>query len=229
MTASGSLPRAIISRDALRENARAAVAAGGRIADLRGDAFGHGALTAARLVRDAGIDLVLVDDPTIAEALTGEGIDATVSAPADVSASALFGLPGAGTRPVMALTGRILSLKPLQAGEAVSYGYTHRAEGDTTIALVTGGYAQGILRALGNRAVVGAGSVLRPIVGGVAMDVCVVDLQSSDVTLERGSEVVYFGAGAAAGELSTWARVSGLRATELVATAGAKAVREWGD
>ncbi|MGP6176970.1 alanine racemase [Microbacterium sp. A196] len=227
MTVSGSLPRAIISRVALRANARAAVGAGGSVADLRGDAFGHGVLNTARIVHDAGVERLLVDDSSIAATLVAEGIDAVLGAQADISADALYGLPGAGTAPVMSLTGRILSLKPLRAGEAVSYGYTHRAERDTTIALVTGGYAQGIVRALGNHAAVGVGTVLRPIVGRVAMDVCVVDLQTSDDAQELGAEIVYFGAGSAVGELATWTRVTGMRATELVAAAGAKAVREW--
>ncbi len=130
--------------------------------------------------------------------------------------------------PAMTLIGRILSLKPLRAGEAVSYGYTHRAEHDTTIALVTGGYAQGIVRALGNAAKVEVGGVARPIVGRVAMDVCVVDLQASHVSGEAPSEVVYFGGtGPAREALADWARVTRMRATELVTVAGAKAVREW--
>ncbi|MGO2746837.1 alanine racemase [Microbacterium sp.] len=227
MTASGSLPRAIISRGALGAAARAAVAAGGEIADLRADAFGHGVLESARVVHAAGVSRVVVDDRSVAASLQAEGIDALTDADADIDSILLYGLPGSGQTPAMTLTGRILSLKPLRAGEAVSYGYTHRAEHDTTVALVTGGYAQGIVRALGNHAQVGAGSRLRPVVGRVAMDVCVVDLQTVDADTEPGSEIVYFGAGPAADELATWTRATGMRATELVATAGSKAVREW--
>lgn len=227
MTASGSLPRAAISRSALDASARAAADAGGEIADLRGDAFGHGVLETARAVHDAGIGRVVVDDESIASSLRAEGIDAVTDAEPDIDSALLYGLPGSGLTPVMTLTGRMLSLKPLRAGEPVSYGYTHRAESDTTIALVTGGYAQGIVRALGNRAHVGVGAALRPIVGRVAMDVCVVDLQTVAPDCAPGAEVVYFGAGAAADELSAWARVTGMRTTELVAAAGMKAVREW--
>ena len=65
-----------------------------------------------------------------------------------------------------AAVGTVLVVKPLRAGEGVSYGYTHRAARDTRIALVVGGYAQGIVRALGNRAPVldrgGAASDRRP-------------------------------------------------------------------
>ena len=51
----------------------------------------------------------------------------------------------------MRLTGSVLLTKALRAGEGVSYGYTHRADADTRVALVTGGYAQGVVRGLGDR------------------------------------------------------------------------------
>lgn len=227
MTASGSLPRAVISRSALSASARAAVDAGGEVADLRADAFGHGVMPTARVAAAAGVRRVIVDDSTLVERLRPDGIDAVTNGTADIDSELLYGLSGAGLRlaPVMTLSGRILARKVLRAGEAVSYGYTHRATHDTTIALVTGGYAQGIVRALGNAAHVGVGGALRPIVGRVAMDVCVIDLQ--DAPEDIGDEIVYFGGGAAVDELSTWIRVTGMRATELVTIAGIKAVREW--
>ena len=215
MTASGSLPRAVISLSALGEAARAAVAAGGEVADLRGDALGHGASRVAEIVRGAGVRALLLDG----SAPAGE---------ADIDSVLLYGLPGSGRVPAMTLSGRVLSVKPLRAGEAVSYGYTHRAEADTTVALVTGGYAQGVVRALGNSAHVEVDAVLRPIVGRVAMDVCVVDLQDPASSVEPGAEVVFFGgAGPARDALSTWSSATGLRMTELIAVAGAKAVRQW--
>jgi alanine racemase len=224
VTTSGSLPRAVISRSALRESARAAVHAGGTVADLRADAFGHGVHEAARIIQSAGVSRVVVDEVSLAS-LRGDGIDAVTDEAPDIDSTLLYGLPGSGQVPAMVLTGRMLSRKLLRAGEAVSYGYTHRAERDTTIALVTGGYAQGIVRALGNNATVGIGAGLRPIIGRVAMDVCVIDLQTDEAP-ER-TDVVYFGAGPAVDGLSAWARVTGLRMTELIAVAGAKAVREW--
>lgn len=228
MTVPGSLPRAIISLGALRASARAAVDAGGEMADLRADAFGHGVRETARVVRDAGARRVLVDDAELAESLTAEGIEAVTDGAPDIDSILVYGLPGSGLTPAMTLTGRVLSHKLLRAGEAVSYGYTYRAERDTTIALVTGGYAQGIVRALGNHAAVGVGPAMRPIVGRVAMDVCVVDLQAVGAADDDADEVVYFGGtGPAREALATWVQTTGMRATELVAVAGAKAVREW--
>ena len=75
------------------------------------------------------------------------------------------------------LRGAVLSLKRLRQGEGVSYGYTHRAPArHAVVALVTGGYAQGVVRALGNAASVVIAGERHPIVGRVAMDVCVVDV-----------------------------------------------------
>lgn len=173
---------------------------------------------------------MLVDSTGEIDALALEGIVGTTDAVADIDPVLLYGLPAGGEavpiRPVMRLAGRVLSTKRLRAGDAVSYGYTHRAPVDTNVALVTGGYAQGIVRALGNRAHVEIDGEQRPIIGRVAMDVCVVDLEGADASV--GAEVTFFGGkGPAAHNLSHWAEVTGLSAAELITVAGAHAVREW--
>ncbi|WP_231494446.1 MULTISPECIES: alanine racemase [unclassified Microbacterium] len=229
-TTSSALPRAMISRSALAAGASAAVSAGGRVADLRRDAWGHGVLAVAQLVTAAGAERVLVDARGEVEALQLEGIDGATTGEPDIDATLLYGLPDATgrtrTRPVMRLTGRVLSTKGLRPGDAVSYGYTYRASRETTVALVTGGYAQGIVRALGNRAEVEIDGAARPIVGRVAMDVCVVDLQGADA--EAGAEVTYFGGeGQAGSAIAHWAAVTGMSPAELVTVAGAHAVRGW--
>ncbi len=222
---SRSLPRAVVSARALRDNASAAIAAGGRVADLRADAYGHGVREVSRIVLDAGAGEVLVDEQVVPE-LARDGVPARGVGRPDILPAQLFGLPGSGLEPAMSLIGRILSTKPLRAGEAVSYGYTHRAVADTTVALVTGGYAQGVVRALGNRAQVEAAGELHPIVGRVAMDVCVVDI--GDAAVREGGDVVYFGGdGPARDALAMWSRLTGLDVAELVTVAGLKAVREW--
>lgn len=206
------------------------MSAGGRIADLRRDAWGHGVLAVAQVVTAAGAERVLVDAQGEVEALGLEGIHGVTIGEPDIDASLLYGLPDSAgefrTRPVMRLTGRVLSTKRLRPGDAVSYGYTYRASRETTVALVTGGYAQGIVRALGNRADVEIDGVAMPIVGRVAMDVCVLDLQGADA--EAGTEVTYFGGeGPAAAAISRWTAVTGMSAAELVTVAGAHAVRGW--
>ncbi len=230
MTSSSALPRAVISRSALAASAAAAVSAGGRIADLRRDAWGHGVLAVAYAVTAAGAEGVLVDRSNVVEALRLEGISAVVDGEADIDPGLLYGLPDSdgmlSTRPVMRLVGHVMSTKRLKAGDAVSYGYTHRATADTVVALVTGGYAQGIVRALGNEAHVEIDGVERPIIGRVAMDVCVVDLQGHEAAV--GAEATYFGGtGPAAPALARWSAVSGLSVAELVTVVGMHAERGW--
>lgn len=231
-TTSSSATRALTSRSARAAAATAAVAAGGLIADLRGDAYGHGVLPTARAVIAAGAHSAVVDSADDVALLAREGIGATVGGTADIDPHLLYGIPGAGVpdaealsaRPILRLTGRVMSTKRLRTGDAVSYGYTYRAPSDRTVALVTGGYAQGIVRALGNRAHVEIDGVLRPIVGRVAMDVCVVDLDDANAAV--GDEVTYFGgAGPAAHLLLEWADATGMSPAELLTVAAMHAVR----
>ncbi len=177
--------------------------------------------------------MVRVDGAEQVRMLRAEGLAATDADEPDIDVDLLYGLPegaGSGSRPVMRLTGTVMSLKPLHRGEAVSYGYTHRAAADTTLALVTGGYAQAIVRALGNRAHVEMHGRLHAIVGRIAMDVCVIDLGNADrltgAPVAEGDEVTYFGGSGPAREaLREWSAATGLTAAELVCAAGLRASR----
>ena len=218
-----SAPVALLSLSALEANVAAALAnAPGEIVDVRADAWGHGAALVAAAALRAGAGAVLAD-PATAASLAGEIDPARVVTSGEpVDAEAVLGLSGHGAS-VLSLRGWVLSLKALRAGEGVSYGYTHRAARDTTVALVTGGYAQGIVRALGNRAEVAIAGRRHPIVGRVAMDVCVVDVGGADVA--RGDEVTFFG-GDGAPEIGEWAAATGMSAGELVTAVGRRAGRE---
>ncbi|MGN8025909.1 alanine racemase [Microbacterium sp. 22242] len=223
--------RSLISRSALVTGAARAVAAGGRgIADLRRDAWGHGLLETARVAIDAGARAVRVDGAAEVDVLRAEGIAATCDEQADLEPRLLYGLPDAAGElpgaPAMRVVGRVLSTKDVEAGGGVSYGYIHRAPRDSRLALVTGGYAQGVVRALGSRASVEIDGVLRPIVGRIAMDVCVVDIGGLPVAL--GAEVTYFGgSGPQAGAVADWARITGMTVGELVAVVGRRTERAW--
>lgn len=214
--------RAQISREALTANAigRAGPDA---VADLRRDAFGHGAALVAAALADAGVTRAIAD-PTDRDVVTAAGVDVVDAAPT-LDPRDLFGLPGGGGAPAMRLVGSVLTVKPLRAGEGVSYGSTHIAPADTTVALVTGGYGQGVVRALGNRAHVEIAGNPHPIVGRVAMDVCMVDVGYAPVQVD--DEVVFFGGtGPAASALAEWEAATGMRATELVCALGLRLRRE---
>lgn len=197
------------------------------VADLRADAWGHGIRAVAGALLDVGVGSLRVDEHG-ARLLSASGITRfTTTAEPDLDPLTIYGLPGGapGSRPAMRLTGTVLSTKPLLTGEGVSYGYTHRAPVDTHVALVGGGYAQGIVRSLGNRVAVTYGGSRLPIVGRVAMDVCVVDIADADI--RRGDEVVFFGDPRHGDpSLAEWVDATGLTAPELVALVGVRSQRE---
>lgn len=208
----GTAPRARVDVDTLADNVRRT--AQGRpdaAVDGRRDACGHGIAHLVRAARAAGVATVLTEADDLDEWCR------YVVLPL----SAIYGLEGAGA-PALSLSGPVLSTKSLVAGEGVSYGYVHRAAHDTRIALVSGGYAHGVPRSVGGSATVRIGEGEFPIVGRVAMDVCVVDIGNADVV--PGNEAVFLGAQHPRA-LSAWADASGLTEVELVAAVGLHAPR----
>jgi alanine racemase len=111
----------------------------------------------------------------------------------------LYGLPAAasadaaalGLRPVMRLEGAVAAVRRVPAGTGVSYGYTHRTEHDTTLALVPLGYADGVPRAASSRAEVSINGRRCPVVGRIAMDQFLVDVGEGAVRV--GDRVVLWG------------------------------------
>ncbi len=128
--------------------------------------------------------------------------------------------------PVARLTGRVVTVKRIRAGEGVSYGYIYRAPADGWIALVTGGYADGVPRSLGNRACAVVNGRRVRIIGRVAMDVLVVDL--GDVTARPGDEAVLLGdPGNGEPSVSEWAAITGSDPVAVMAAIGPRVVRSY--
>ncbi|QYK42988.1 MAG: alanine racemase [Paracoccaceae bacterium] len=86
------------------------------------------------------------------------------------------GLPFEGAARVAGLSLPVVQLRDLAPGEAVGYGCTFVAEAETRIATVSGGYADGLMRALSHRAVLWAGDEPCPVAGRVSMDLIAVDV-----------------------------------------------------
>ena len=76
--------------------------------------------------------------------------------------------------------------------EGVSYGLTYKAPHPTRVAMIQVGYADGYPCTLSNNGEVLIGGMRRPIIGRVCMDVCVVQLESTD-KVAIGDEVVLIG------------------------------------
>jgi alanine racemase len=110
-----------------------------------------------------------------------------------------------GLRPAMKLASYVAGVRVAAPGDSVGYGRTFRAVELTRIAIVPIGYADGVRRALGNRAEVLVAGRRCPIVGTISMDQLTVRLP--DDWGEAGDEVVFFGAagdGLAGGPTVAW-------------------------
>lgn len=83
-------------------------------------------------------------------------------------------------------------VKPVAAGETVSYGRTWTAERDTVVGTVPVGYADGYSRLLSNRGRMLIDGRSCPVIGRVCMDQTMVDL-GPDATDLVGDEVVLIG------------------------------------
>ncbi|MEL6467165.1 MAG: alanine racemase [Pseudomonadota bacterium] len=90
------------------------------------------------------------------------------------------GLPFVDAHPVVTLDLPVIQVRDVAQGETVGYGNTWKAPRDSRIATVSGGYADGLIRAMGPRATLFAGDMPCPVVGRVSMD-----LITADVTILR--------------------------------------------
>ncbi len=93
---------------------------------------------------------------------------------------------------VVTLKTYISQIKPAKAGETIGYNRAGKMKNDGLIAVLPIGYADGFNRNLGN----GKGQLmikgeLKPVVGNVCMDMCMVDVTGLDV--KEGDEVIVFG------------------------------------
>ncbi len=108
----------------------------------------------------------------------------------------LYGVPGAETdegklQNVTVLKSALAQIKQLKKGESASYNRSFIAPNDMMIGIVSLGYADGLMRTLGNK----NGSLLIkdkivPIIGDICMDMCIVDLNGTDA--QEGDDVIVF-------------------------------------
>jgi alanine racemase len=78
--------------------------------------------------------------------------------------------------PVLSLRARVARVLDVERGATVGYGRTWAAARPSRIALVMCGYADGYRRSFGNRAHLLLRGRRAPVVGRVAMDMCMVDV-----------------------------------------------------
>jgi alanine racemase len=82
----------------------------------------------------------------------------------------------ADLRPVLSLRARVARVLEVERGATVGYGRTWAAARTSRVALVMCGYADGYRRSFGNRAHLLVRGRRAPVVGRVAMDMCMADV-----------------------------------------------------
>jgi len=133
---------------------------------------------------------------------------------------------GIGTAPVMTLTAEVIAVKSVTAGTGVSYGYTYRAPGDTAIALVSIGYADGLPRLGSNSASASIDGTAFPVVGRIAMDQLVLDIGTA--AAQPGDIATVFGDAALGAPTAVdWARRTRRPPLALTAGLGRRVIRTY--
>jgi alanine racemase len=96
-----------------------------------------------------------------------------------------------GLKPVMSLTGQIMQIRDISAGETVSYGASFTAAKAMRIAVISLGYADGVPRALSNRGFAVCNGQKLPITGRVCMDYTIVEVTNAEIN--NGDTVEFWG------------------------------------
>ncbi|WP_187945232.1 alanine racemase [Helicobacter pylori] len=92
---------------------------------------------------------------------------------------------------VISLKARIVQIKRVKKGEFIGYGEHFYTNEETLVGVLALGYADGLVRALGNRIQVAINNQLAPLIGKVCMDQCFVKLNG--IEAKEGDEVILFG------------------------------------
>lgn len=97
-------------------------------------------------------------------------------------------------QPVVRLDVRVIQTRTVPAGTAVGYGGSHVTRGETRIATLSAGYADGLPRSLGNQGAAYWNGTRLPILGRVSMDSLMVDASALAAdALPHGSLVELIG------------------------------------
>lgn len=86
------------------------------------------------------------------------------------------GLPFEEAEPVVNLSLPVIQTREVEQGESVGYSATWIAEEDSVVATVSGGYADGLIRAMSGRGHLFFDGTPCPIIGRVSMDLITVDV-----------------------------------------------------
>ncbi|GHS51766.1 alanine racemase [Helicobacter pylori] len=92
---------------------------------------------------------------------------------------------------VISLKAQIVQIRSVKKGEFIGYGEHFYSNEETLVGVLALGYADGLMRTLGNRIQVAINNQLAPLIGKVCMDQCFVKL--NNIEAKEGDEVILFG------------------------------------
>ncbi|WP_121279792.1 alanine racemase [Helicobacter pylori] len=92
---------------------------------------------------------------------------------------------------VISLKAQIVQIRSVKKGEFIGYGEHFYTNEETLVGVLALGYADGLMRALGNRIQVAINNQSAPLIGKVCMDQCFVKL--NNIQAKEGDEVILFG------------------------------------
>ncbi|HEX8232688.1 MAG TPA: alanine racemase [Caulobacteraceae bacterium] len=119
----------------------------------------------------------------------------------------------------------IVQVRPLERGETVGYGAAFTAQAPMRVAVLAGGYADGVLRASSPAGYAWLGGARRRILGRLSMDLIAVDVNGSDAAAP-GAMVELLGPHVL---LNDAAAAAGTAAYELLVRLGPRAERDYRD
>jgi len=143
------------------------------------------------------------------------------------------GLPSPGfqsplpLRPVMHFRGEIIQIRDMSDNKPVSYGRTYYTKGLQRIAVISGGYGDGLPRSISNRGKVLISGKKVNLIGRVCMDMIMSDITGLK-DIRPGNEVVFLGR--QGGEIITGDDIAGWGGTisyEIFCSIGQRNIRKY--
>lgn len=181
--------------------------------DLRSNAVGLGLAEVSAIAHDVGFRHALHSP--------GQAEHSSLAAGAE-GHTVIENWWNASTRPVVEFVAVVISVKRVSAGSAVSYGYQYTTKTETTLALVSAGFADGVPRSASGHGHVFLVGALSPIAGRIAMDQCVVDCGDAPVSV--GDDAMIWGDSPS---LTQWSQWSARSEGALLSHIGDRVVKTW--
>jgi alanine racemase len=132
-------------------------------------------------------------------------------------------------RPALSLRARIVLMRDVPAGAAVGYNARWTAARPSRLAVISAGYADGLLRALTNRSRAIVRGKFAPLVGTISMDLATADVTGIDGVKSGDVATLYGADGTASQWVSEVAATLGTVSSDLLCAIGKRVPRFYVD